>query len=257
MLDTMFTPQERENIRNRIIEKARRDSRISGGAITGSLVMGKEDRWSDIDLAFGVVEKKLVEFTVSDFSQFMYDNYDCYHHLDVLSGEWIYRVFFLKNTLQVDIAFVQEEIFGARAPSFELVFGKSVAPFYNKPRSAEVLAGWAWLYALHVRSSFARKKFWQTEYFVSGMRDFVFSMMCLRYDLPTSDGRGIDSLPGELTGPLEAGLIRSLEPDEMCRAFEVTIDAFILELGRGTDNGLSDRLALGLRALVVHVKDLM
>lgn len=251
----MFTPQERDTIRNRILEKARDDIRISGAAITGSVALGKEDLWSDIDLAFGVIGQDKVESTLKDFSKFMYDNYHCYHHLDVFSGEWIYRVFFLKNTLQVDIAFVQDEHFRARALSFKLVFGKSVEPLYSKPRQADVLAGWAWLYALHVRSSFARKKYWQTEYYISGIRDYIFSMMCLRHDLATSDGRGVDSLPNDLKASLEAGLIRSLEPEELCRAFEKTVHIFIQELDH-TDKELCGQLSLGLTALTGHVKDL-
>lgn len=252
----MFTQQERDKIRNAILEKARGDLRLSGGAITGSVVVGKEDRWSDIDLAFGVIGQDKVESILSDFSQFMYDNYDCYHHLDVFSGEWIYRVFFLKNTLQVDIAFVQDQQFRARAPSFKLVFGKSLEPLYTKPRQVDVLAGWTWLYAFHVRSSFARKKYWQTEYYISGMRDYVFSMMCLRHNLPTSDGRGIDSLPNDLKASLEPGLVKSLEPEELYRAFDKTTDVFLLELGQA-DKELHQRLSIGLKALTGQVKELL
>ncbi|PWU17978.1 MAG: hypothetical protein C5B49_07930 [Bdellovibrio sp.] len=174
--------------------------------------------------------------------------------MDVFSGEWIYRVFFLRNTLQVDLAFVHDEQFRARAPSFKLVFGKSLAPIYNQPKHVDVLAGWTWLYALHVRSSFARKKYWQTEYYLSGMRDHIFSMMCLRYNLPTSDGRGIDNLPQELKALMEPSLVRSIEPEELCRAFDRTIDVFLLEIGYAD---LHERLSHGLRALNGHVKGML
>ncbi len=251
----MFTSKERDTIRNQILEKAQGDFRLSGGAITGSFVLGNEDRWSDVDLAFGVIGQDKVEATLKDFTQFMYDNYDCYHHLDVLSGDWTYRVFFLNNTLQVDIAFVHDEQFRARAPSFKLVFGKSLEPHYNPPRQVDVLVGWAWLYALHVRTSLARQKYWQSEYYISGIRDYVISMMCLRHNLPTTEGRGVDSLPIDLRTSLEAGLMSSLHPAELRRAFEAIIEVFIVELGR-TNKDLCERLSVGLRALIGDIRGL-
>ena len=50
----MFMPDERAQLRSDLLECAARDSRISGAAITGSAAAEREDRWSDIDLAFGV-----------------------------------------------------------------------------------------------------------------------------------------------------------------------------------------------------------
>jgi hypothetical protein len=119
----MFTPAERERLRSELIELARADPRISGGAITGSATLGQEDRWSDIDLAFGVRDSSAIAGTLADFSERMYRDHHALHHLDVASGAWIYRVFLLPSTLQVDLAFVSEAEFGARAPTFRLAFG--------------------------------------------------------------------------------------------------------------------------------------
>jgi len=52
----MFTPEERAHLRSDLLERAACDCRISGAAITGSATTGREDRWSDIDLALGVVD---------------------------------------------------------------------------------------------------------------------------------------------------------------------------------------------------------
>ena len=59
------------------------------------------------------------------------------HHLDVWSGRWDYRVFLLPSTLQVDLAFVPAEDFGARAPTFKLVFGTAVEQLEVASTSAE------------------------------------------------------------------------------------------------------------------------
>lgn len=251
----LFTPETRNDIRTEIIELAKKDLRISGGAVTGSVTIGKEDQWSDVDLAFGVKDKDQLKPTLEDFSKFMYANYNCFHHLDVLSQDWIYRVFFLENTLQVDIAFVHQSHFRALAPTFKLIFGRSLEPDYGKPRGAQVLAGWVWLYALHVRSSLARKRFWQTEFYISGMKDYVFSLMCVRFGLPTSTGRGIDELPENLKASLEEGLIKSLDAKELFRAFEKIMNVFISELSE-IDEELASRLDPGLTSLKSQVKDL-
>jgi hypothetical protein len=51
----MFSVDQRERVRDRLLERARSDSRIVAGAKLGSETAGGADRWSDIDLAFGLV----------------------------------------------------------------------------------------------------------------------------------------------------------------------------------------------------------
>ena len=51
----VFTVDERNRIRDRILEIANSDERIVAGAVVGSLATGEGDRWSDLDLTFGVI----------------------------------------------------------------------------------------------------------------------------------------------------------------------------------------------------------
>jgi hypothetical protein len=245
----MFTPAERERLRSELIELARTDGRITGGAITGSAALGLEDRWSDVDLAFGVSEASEIAATLDDFSQRMYRDHHALHHLDVASGPWMYRVFLLPSTLQVDLAFAPRAEFGPRAPTFRLAFGTAGQKPPTSPAPAEPLIGWAWLYALHARSSIARGKSWQAEFMISGMRDQILALACRRHNLPTKEGRGIDGLPPEVTTPLEDGLVRSLDPRELSRAFGVATAGLISEI-RFVDKALAARLEPILRGLV-------
>src|SRR5438128_12381578 len=114
----------------------------------------------------------------------MYREHGVVHHLDVPSGAWIYRVFLLPSTLQVDLAFAPAKDFGARAPSFRLVFGEAADLAHVAAPAPEQLIGLSWLYALHVRSSLARGRLWQAEYMLSAMRDQVFALACVRPGLP-------------------------------------------------------------------------
>lgn len=244
----MFTPEEREQIRNELIEVGRNDIRITGGAVTGSASVGKEDQWSDIDLAFGVRDISNVASALSDFSARMYDKYGALHHLDVPSGTWIYRMFILSNTLQVDIAFAPEDDFGPKGPTFKLLFGVAKGGEHPNPPSAEHFIGMAWLYALHARSSIARNKPLQAEYMISAMRDNVLSLACLRQNLPVREGRGVDQLPSDMVTAIGATLARSLDVHEMKRAFQATIFLMIGEV-RSVDPRLAVRLEKALLEL--------
>jgi hypothetical protein len=244
----VFTGEEREALRSRILEMARADPRITGAALTGSGSVGKEDAWSDIDLAFGVREGPEVPKALADFSERMYADHQALHHLDVASGAWIYRVFLLPTTLQVDLAFAPAAEFGARAPTFRLVFGAAAPTSHFPPPSAEDLIGWAWLYALHARSSLARGKLWQAEYMISAMRDQVLALACVRYGLPAREGRGMDDLPSDVATPLQEALVRSLDAGELLRALRAAMRGLVREI-RSADQELAARLERTLREL--------
>lgn len=68
-----------------------------------------------------------------------------------------------------------------------------------------------WLCALHARSSIARGRVWQAEYMISGLRDQVLALACLRQRLPDFEGRGIDLLPAEILESILPALVRSLD----------------------------------------------
>ena len=244
----LFTPSERDTLRKELLEAAQADARISGAAITGSASTGNEDRWSDIDLAFGVRAGPDVATVLADFSSRMYRDHHVLHHLDVFSGTWIYRVFLLPNTLQVDLAFAPAADFGARSATFRLVFGTASELPPMATTKPEELIGLAWLYALHARSSIARGRSWQAEFMIGEMRNQVLALACVQRGLPAREGRGMDRLPAEVTTPLQAALVRSLDADELLRAFHVVTDALIREM-RGFDAELTSRLEPVLRDL--------
>ena len=226
----MFTSEWREQVRSEIIEKAKCDTRISGGAITGSATLDQLDQWSDIDMAFGIKNASQLPEILDTYTKQMYQAYGALHHLDVHSGVWIYRVFLLSNTLQVDLAFAPEDQFGARASTFKLIFGKKGQIPFDPPTQFEVYVGWCWLYSLHVRSSLRRGRPWQTEFFVSGLRDYLISLCCRRFGLVEKQGRGVDWLPVEELSKLESTLIKSLESAELQRAFSAAVNLCLEEI---------------------------
>ena len=236
-------------MRDDLIAAARADERMTGVALTGSASLGREDRWSDIDLAFGVREASEMESVIADWTARMYAQHIALHHVDVRRDAWLYRVFLLSNSLQVDLAFAPQGQFGARAPSFRLLAGTAAEPSHVAPPPAEELIAYAWLYGLHVRSAIARGKLWQAEYMVSNVRDYILAAACRRHGLSTAEGRGMDQLPAAVTDPLRGAIVTRLDPQEIVRAFGVAVDC-LLDEARHTDAPLAGRLQPVLRDLL-------
>src|SRR5262245_21617262 len=101
----MFTPEDRNRLRDALVAAARADPRITAAALAGSAAAGAEDRWSDIDLALCLATDADPARVVADWTERMYREGGAVHHLDVYLGDILFRVFLLASTLQVDIAF--------------------------------------------------------------------------------------------------------------------------------------------------------
>lgn len=245
----MFTVEERDGLRRELLECAAQDRRISGAAITGSAAAGSEDRWSDIDLAFGVRDAADLPAVLSGWTAHMYGQHHALHHCDVRSGEWVYRVFLLRSTLQVDLAFVPASGFRALTPTFKLISGDAKEPRHIAPERPEDIIGLAWLYALHARSCIARGKLWQGEYMISAIRDRALALACIRHGLPAAHGRGMDLLPKDVVAQYEGALVRELGRAELSRAFGAVIRGLLGEI-RFVDQELAERLREALTSLV-------
>jgi hypothetical protein len=244
----MFTSEERNCLRSDLVEHAAKDQRISGAAITGSAAAAREDRWSDIDLAFGLSDAAELPNVLSDWTAYMYRQHLALHHLDVKSGGWIYRVFLLPSTLQVDLAFVSATEFRALAPTFRLLFGEANESRHIPPPPHGDVIGLAWLYALHARTCIGRRNLWQAEYMISGVRDHALGLACIRHGLPSVHGRGMDLLPEEVAAQFEGALVRQLDIAELSRAFRVAVHGLLSEI-RCVDEELAGRLQEALTLL--------
>ncbi|WP_433261981.1 nucleotidyltransferase domain-containing protein [Actinosynnema sp. CS-041913] len=242
----MFTPDERNRLRDGLVAAAEADPRVVAAALVGSAAAGREDRWSDIDLAMAVEAD--VDQVVRDWTARLYRDGDAVHHFDVRHGGTLFRVFLLANTLQVDVSFWTPDEFGATGPAFRLLFGTAVEPRPVRSPEPEHLVGMGWLYALHARSSIARGRVWQAEHMVSGLREQVLALACLRHGVPAVQGRGLDDLPAAVTAPMAATLVRAPHTTELRRAFAAATEALLAEVGH-VDTGLAARIADTVREM--------
>ncbi|WP_329789413.1 nucleotidyltransferase domain-containing protein [Lentzea sp. DG1S-22] len=221
----MFRVSEREQLRGDLVRAAETDFRVVGAAVTGSAAVDREDRWSDIDFALSV--ERDVDGVVADWTALM-QACGAVGHLDVRRGNVLFRVFLMRSTLQVDIAFWPSDEFGATGPTFRLLFGEAnELPPAGQPDRDE-LVGLAWLYALHARSSIERGRVWQAVHMINGMRDHVMSLWCLREGVSAVQGRGLDDLRD--AGAFAGTLVSSVDPAELRRAFQVVTGLLVDEI---------------------------
>ena len=249
----MFAPEERCRVRDLLLERAQDDETIVAAAVTGSGSRGAEDRWSDVDLYFGVADGTAREDALDEWSAFMYRELGALHHFDLDAGYAVYRGFLLPGGLEVDIAFAGADRFGPLGPLFRPVFGTVVeqpVAGAGGPQ-ADHLIGLAWHHVLHARTSIARRKPWQAEYWISAIRDHVLTLACLRCGLSTAFAKGAEALPSAVTTPLEQALVASLEPQELSRALRAAVNALLREVD-ATDPDLSARLRADLQSSADH-----
>lgn len=243
----MFTLEDRERVRARVLELAASDARVVAGAVVGSLALGDGDRWSDLDLTFAVADGVPVADVLENWTRTLERELGAAHLFDLVGGPTTYRVFLLPGLLQFDLSFSPASQFEARGPSFRLLFGPDARRVDVPPPPAHELFGYAVHHALRARFAIERERVWQAEYWISAVRDYAFGLACLRRGLPVRYGRSFDELPEEVRGPLEVALVRSLERAELLRALAVVVDALLREGDQVPE--LAAKVELQLRAL--------
>lgn len=234
MIGGMFTVEERDRVRAQVLELAGADPRVVAGAAVGSLANGGGDRFSDLDLAFGVVGCEPVE-VLDDWMGVLADDLAAVHLFDLPSGPWLYRVFLFPGALQVDLSCAPAAEFGAGGPSWELLFGRAnERPFRSPPAAAELL-GRGVHHAVRARFCIERGKLWQAEHWIRELRDHALALACQRLGLPVGFARGFDDLPPELLSPLVEARPRSLARAELLRALAAGIEGLLRESDEARD----------------------
>jgi hypothetical protein len=147
----------------------------------------------------------------------------------------LYRVFLLPGCLQFDLSFTPAAEFGAAGPKFRLLFGNAVEKAFTPPPLAQELFGHAVHHALRARFCIERGRFWQAEYWISGIRDNALSLACRRLGLPARFGRGFDDVPAEISDPLKGALVTAFEQQELLRALECALEGLMRESGEISD----------------------
>src|SRR6266576_3266841 len=209
-----------------MLQLAEEDERVLAGAAVGSLADGSGDRFSDLDLTFGIADGVPVEHVLDAWTRTLSEELDAVPLADLQAGPTTYRVFLLPDALQFDLSMTSATEFRPAGPRFQLLFGETTADesevrrsqgglFIPTPSVAGDIFGWGVIYALHARACIERGRVWQAEHYVGAVRDHALSLACLHRGLPAVQARGYDQLPPETLAGFDPTHVGSAEPDAL------------------------------------------
>jgi hypothetical protein len=239
----MFTVEQRDALRERVLSLAEQDDRVVAGAAVGSLAVdGGGDRFSDVDLTFGIADQVQVAEVLDDWTRTLSDELDAVQLADLERGPTTYRVFLLPAALQLDLSMTPAAQFRPAGPRFRLLFGETAAGevepltppvpgdlFISTPSLPWDIFGWGVIYALHTRACIERGRAWQAEHYVGAVRDHALSLACIREGLPPVQARGYDDLSAETRGRFEDAHVGAVEPGVLRAALAASVLALLQE----------------------------
>jgi hypothetical protein len=218
----VFSVEQRDALRERVRVLAEQDERVVAGAVVGSLAVDAGDRFSDVDLTFGIADHVQVAEVLDDWTRLLF-----------------YRVFLLPDALQLDLSMTPAARFRPAGPRFRLLFG-TTAPgepevptvagdlFIATTAVAGDIFGWGVIYALHARACIERGRVWQAEHYLGAVRDLALSLACLGQGVPAVQARGYDDLSAETLARFEDAHVGAVEP----RVLRAALAASVLALTR-------------------------
>jgi hypothetical protein len=240
----LFEPEARATTVAELVARARDDVNIVSAALVGSLASGSGDRWSDVDLSFGVAPGVALEPVIRDWTEHLASAYRAAALFDLQARGTHYRVFLLPGCLQIDLSFSPGgDVFKA-SPRFRQLFGsmREVDPIVFDARDA---VGWAIHLAHAARVNVERGKPQQAEWCLTELRGRLFSLHCALAGAPTAFGKGRDRLAPATLARFERMLVRSLDLEELERVLSLCVTELRAYDGPGSELGrdVADALA--------------
>lgn len=202
------------------------DKRFVAAALVGGSA-AEGDRWSDLDLSFGLSEETGIQDILAEWTEKLESEFRAVVLFDLPFQSTMYRVFLFPGCLQVDLSFAPGHNFGALGPRFTLLFGKAVARNQPQQASLEHMFGLAVHHLVRARFCIARGRFWQAEYWINSAREQAMSLQCRHYGLESSYGRGLDKLPEKVLTEFSKTRISSLDSRSLVTAFRRTVNCLL------------------------------
>jgi hypothetical protein len=228
----MFTVEQRNALRDRVLQLASDDDRVVAGAVVGSLAVSDGgDRYSDLDLTFAVAGDVPVLAVLDDFTRILCADLGAVHLVDLPREPTIYRVLLFPDALQLDLSMTPAPHFRPGGPRFRLLFGEiSEGPSrFPTPSDPSDLFGWGVIYALHSRACIERGRLWQAEHYVAAVRDHALALACLREGVIAVQARGYDDLSRETLTRFADTHIGALDAELLRTALSASVGALLDE----------------------------
>jgi hypothetical protein len=255
-MTNLFTAEQRRSTMERICDLLRKDDRIEGVVLVGSMARDP-DHWSDVDLEVVVSKQENQDAVAADWVARMYEELSTLHHYEVAFGNTSVRGFLLDNLLEIDLSFTSVTAFRVWGPA-TLVFdrGNALQAAIDTPSPLEPTypdwsaeAGFAWHDIVHAGISVKRGRLWQGLWYLERVRNRTLTLSSERRGWYADFFDYVDDLPAVEREPHEAALVPSLDPVHLLRAIRLATSLFIFELQK-SDPTLAGKLERPLLSFV-------
>jgi len=239
---SLFSPEERQQVLDRILAALRTDSRIAGVVIVGSGAEGFEDGYSDLDLSVVVAVDDDVLPVYREWKSRIQELFPVVSCFQTAYGPYSYLYgFFLDNFLELDVGFLCLNNLRAKRGRWKVGFdrtGKIECIMQSswaggeRPNIQEIYLSRLnsiWHYITHVVASVERGQPWRALHYLEEVRNRTVELAGLRRGLETRHFRQVDQLPEECRFELQQTLVSSTEATDIMRALRKATTCFFRE----------------------------
>ncbi len=240
---TLYTPEERQRVLDRLLDALEGDGRIAGVLVVGSGAVGFKDAYSDIDLSVVMAAEEDVEPVFRDWDGRIQALFPVVARFEGRYGphSFLYG-FLLDNFLELDVGFVCLSNLVAKRPSWQIAFDRSQQiqaimeasqgsqPASEKTEQPQRYLNSIWHYIMHSAICVQREQYWRAIYYLGVVRQRTIELAGLRLGLETKNYRQVDQLPADILLPLQQSFPADLSNDAIMHALQTAAHCFFDEI---------------------------
>ena len=244
---TLFTPSERDAIKNDLLGVFTATPEIDAVILIGSAVTGYTDELSDIDI-MTVVDSNA---DISGVMNTIYEELKLKHNILCFAplNERRLQVYLLENFLELNLSYRTNETLKAKSDKWKVLYDKTntvdaimrttYAKFDEENRinindsyqsKLTEYSEHIWHYFFHAATAISRGRFWKVVAELEYARNCVIELKGLRYSLSMSRNSEVDKIPSSELDLLQKTLPSLLTKEALTENLKHLINAAYDEL---------------------------
>jgi predicted nucleotidyltransferase len=208
----LFTPSDREAIKNDLVSSLTANPDINAVILVGSAVKGYTDELSDIDIMFVVSSEAGIISVMAAISEEIKTRYNilCFASLN----ERRLQVYLLDNYLELNLSYRTLETLEAKSASWQVLYDKTdlvdaimratfekfdeanrISAKNNYQSKLAEYSEQIWHYLFHAIAAINRGRFWKAVKELEYVRNIIIELKGLRYSLSMHRNSEVDKIP--------------------------------------------------------------
>jgi len=241
---SVFSPLDREGVRDYIISLCHACEHIVALVAVGSGAYGYTDELSDLDFVIALDHDDNMETVMYYVSDKLKEQYQFLYFKQ--APERRLQVYLCDNYLEIDIGYGAYTRAAAFRPHWKVLFDKSGTVhdamqrswerIQNTPNTASYeralaeCANTAWYYMMEAATAIKRGRHFHAAAVMELARKLYIDVLGCRYGVDTNKGKDLDSLPTSVLDDLQHTLVFCLESDALWQSLLSLVDVVYTEL---------------------------